>query len=562
MKKSLNILLIISNIISIAIIYPFILVFGLLKDFMGLADFESMPAEEVDKILNRTISSPEAAWPIFIFIALFLINSIIGIILIMKIKKYKVYAVSLFFFGGLGIANIFFLISYLTRSKKININIRVPKIVGASILATVPFFALIPLFMSISSSAVDKPTSVKEVVYSTNKKAPNLIEIFTDGFDYKAMEPLFSKDEGYKDFYSFPKFVTSGFLTNMSEPFINGGEEYTLWKYRSKHVGMSNNKAYADTYSKFFIPSLKKHMDYAGKNFSRNYFINPINLSISDNYTTQISGQPREIEKRINNLKVVNWAQTKNDNAGKFGVSNLSVGAQAYEWAGNHIKADSSANKGTRIYINDLMTHGPISTVKGGKYSLGPNEDFYKNTKNAITRYMDKLKAMKDKNGSVFDNSTIIIYGDHANHSRRTSKKDDKSGTEVLANRSYLMIKYAWDKNTLTNTMRDKSNRAIYAPYLNKIIDSAFNSKLGIKFLDDNSHFDLDPKKDFLTFIGYSPLAFYSHFVNSKVNGKVNYKLVVDDKVTVSGSAGITPGWFKYKEDKNFIENIFKKVRW
>ena len=223
-----------------------------------------------------------------------------------------------FFFGGLGIANIFLLVSYLTRNKKIDINIRVPKIVGASVLATMPFLALIPLFMSFSSSAVDKPTSVKEVVYSTNKKAPNLIEIFTDGFDYKAMEPLFSKDEGYKDFYSFPKFVTSGFLTNMSEPFINGGEEYTLWKHRSEHKGMTNGEAYADVYTKLFIPSLKKHISIAKKSFSHNYLVNPINLSASGNYTTQISGQPGEVEKQIPGLKVINWAQTKNDNAGKL----------------------------------------------------------------------------------------------------------------------------------------------------------------------------------------------------------------------------------------------------
>ena len=563
MKKIEKILFAISNVISIAVIYPFWLLIGYLREFMGLADFANMPAEEVDKILNRSASNFEVAFPLTIFILLFVTNAIIAVVIFMKFKKYKVYSGSLLFFGGLGIANVIFLISYLLKDKSFKSPIKMSKYVGVVALSVTPLISIYPIILAASNNTVDSATNVKTIVYSTKKDKVNLIEIFTDGFDHKAMNPLLQKDDAFNEFYAFPKYVTAGFLTNMSAPLIFGGPKYSLWQYRFDHHIKSHGITYGKIYSEAFMKSFVDHFKIDEKKFDKRYVINPIDLSVSDNYTKQISGQPKEIKKVLPDVEVVNWAQAKNDNAGLFGSSNLSVGNNIYKWSSEKITTNDNAKLGSRIMINDLMTHSPNNATNSGKYKVTGPENRYINAERQLSMYMNSLKNKKGKNGvSVFDNSLIIIYGDHADHSRRTFKNTDKDDLSIIANRSNMIIKYPSSSQSNPPSkpkhMTIINDRTIYAPHTNMIIQHALeNPADGVNFIKNNVNFKVD--RELLTFVGHHPEGFYSKFKTA------SSELLLDTAQVDKGTAPVSKlkhGWFIWRNDKTYLEDLFKKVEW
>ena len=164
---------------------------------------------------------------------------------------------------------------------------------------------------------------------------------------------------------------------------------------------------------------------------------------------------------------------------------------------------------------------------------------------------------MKGSNGvSVYDNSLIVVYGDHADHSRRTSKPGDALSEEVIANRSNLIIKYpkSLKHSSTKQKMTIIDDRAIYAPHLNQIINHALNTEDGVDFIKTNHNFN--PDRNFLTFMGPEPYAFTSKFVGDK-----EFINPSNSKLNAIKKGSLKLGWFEWDKDQSYIEELFKSVR-
>jgi len=133
---------------------------------------------------------------------------------------------------------------------------------------------------------------MKNIYYSTNKNSPNIIQIFTDGFDPELVADKLSNDKNLVDFNLFNKFVVAGAETSYSYPTIIGGLKYNNFTYENKlgnDIGARFGKI-----TKAFSENLNTH---PAKN---TYLLNTDSLTNKgESYWRSHSGDPAFVKKNI-----------------------------------------------------------------------------------------------------------------------------------------------------------------------------------------------------------------------------------------------------------------------
>ena len=116
-----------------------------------------------------------------------------------------------------------------------------------------------------------------------------------------------------------------------------------------------------------------------------------------------------------------------------------------------------------------------------------------------LKRVFDGLKKIKNNVTNVFDNSMIIVFGDHSSHQNNNGDHHE----------SAMMIKYPEDNNSNAQTsIKVVSDKVVYAPYINDIILEYFKNRTKLGQLFNNSNKFSQPNKEWPIFISNTKMAF------------------------------------------------------
>ena len=558
-RKTNKWLLLIATIVSVLSIIPFVFFVKSMITMFGVMDFGAMPADEVAEILNRNIYSAAFFVPTFFIILSILINaSISGYMLNHGVKGLeKSFAISNIVFGGLGFSLVFLIPSLLLKEHNYKEQKKYKYGFAAALIASV-LSIFISFILSFSLKGFDKPTKVSTIAFSLNEKTPNIIEIFSDGFDPRGMGNQIDKENKangknsiYKEFYGIDKFITAGLLTNDSFPSLMTGAKENDYKLRKEQEKEKISGSLLDyTYIHKFAKGTINHMKITGG--MNKYIINPIALTKSSLYNNQISGDVDYIKELDPSIKTVNWAQAKNENAGFMGTSRLSPDSQLYSWFNNHISG-TKGDKPARIFMEDLVTHEPTVSTENGTIKWDSSYKHPTRKYIALNNHLKKLflsfKKIKGNNTNVFDNSLIIIYGDHDDHSRKF--KEDKYG--IAGNRSFMLIKYPHETKSSYTKVTD---RAVYAPFINKIIEEGIKQGANrYDFIKTNKNFKAD--RTFATWGGPDSM-FLSKFSNDELVFNKDKNFLGNAYARLTNG----DGYFKYSKEQAYLDAINTKVGW
>lgn len=491
--------------LSILSIIPLTFVYIYFKDIMKLEDHRKVTPEEVDEILSRTITSAKFLVPAIFLFAIVIAQGVLAAFILKKSKSnwLKAFAITNVIFGGMGISNIFVIIDlFVKRKLKKSLFFKTLTFGGVTVATGLP---LIATAMWFTTNSPDKPTSVKSVILSTTRGKENVIEIFTDGFDPIKAKPLFEQDSTFNDFIAMDRMVTGGYLTESSYPQMMGGFERNPFELRSEFE--SNN---------YKIPGLEQRKDYdaylhdnfletvlnrlGSDNISRGYIANPDDLGYFPSYFQHVSGSPKKVIDRnndlikakadskaldstpVNNLEVVNWGQARDETTSGV-INNNQNNAAVYKWVSSHIQSSNKEATGSRIFMQDSLTHSPRTTDENAQLSFARVEETggssydvaYKGMHTAIHNFIEELK---NKNPEAFDNSLIVIYGDHSDHANVTPEpQDDSRGYEKA--HSQVLIKYPHTKTTpRSKDFLTDDKTPFFGPNLKNVISDYFNNKV------------------------------------------------------------------------------------
>lgn len=394
--------------------------------------------------------------------------------------------------------------------KKSHFNIQYKNLGLIFVNTVISFSILLTTGLLISNAIVAEKYSqyshnISNVNLSTQPGKENLILITLDSFDNFWTMPHFN-NSAFKDFYYFPNFVTPGFYTAESEKIIYSEEiGNNLWDKTLS--GYKINTA-ADVYtglgpSKFKM--LKKYSDYfnvttINEDFSKyanNEFINEINIKNTKKYGNKVFNDDLP-EKRMKNAL----------------IDNLKI-----------------SNDPGMIFWSFYPLHNPYFGDEEGNFSITKCNSVYQSYEmrnysssaefayNATKDLLVSLKNSSDTFGSIYDNSMIVLFGDHSSHSNFVPNEYSHVGTPIEKNHSSLMIKYphtslAGDKPVVVDDI------AIYAAHLQKIIDHYFANKNTdqIDWMRNNPNFAIDRK--FLTYTSYW-MGMYGYYTQFDSNGQL-----------------------------------------
>lgn len=461
-----------------------------------LMTFDGQDPDFVDSILSYSVTTP-AFLVAVIFFTIFLIAqySIAAYFIVKgKTKQEKTFGRLNLIIGGL-IFSPLYLLYVVIRNKEVKAKEhKVRTGVKVAALAITPVVAIAPIIPLVLYQGLDKPTTrVKNVAFSTKQGAENIIEIFTDGFDPYLTGPLLEADPKLKDFSIMTKFVTSGAETSYSFPTLMAGlEDYNTFK--SNDV-MGNSSSMTDLYASLFGTTISKHLlNDKSVDYKKPYLINLTGVMDNGSYMSSVSGDPKSMDKDFDaeahkqniqdaQVQYVNWGQAKNEVATPFGVAPYGTDQMYYEWLHRKSVINDSATVGTRLLLQEDLAHSPSITGEEGQLTFATGhkdgEDITKTRaakalKHNFDRLVDDLKALKDANGSVYDNSLILIYGDHSNHANPLPHPGNGVNSEKY--HSLAMVKYPHEENT-TSSLPTKFEHPFYGPYINKLIESYEASK-------------------------------------------------------------------------------------
>lgn len=518
LKNKLNVIILIGSVLSLI---PLIVLVHNALDLLRTANIGVENEKFIKDVLSRTIMY----WPnisaLAIGLVVWTINSVISAWAIHTKKIRPVFAYTSLLFGGLAI-HLFVVLGYWIGSKT-KLSDKKIKIRASVITISTLVFAIIPVAafsLAISKKSFDDPFVGKKVEISFDEKNPNMIEIFSDGFDKRFSEEI-ENDQTLKDFYIFDKFQTEGVLTHITVPTLYDGFSRNNPFSIALNKGITNSREYVDyVYGGHWLETGIEHL--SDKNFP--YFgqrtvINPITLSSNGVYGATSSGTPESIMKMDPQLNVTNWSGARDENSGKWGISNYSPDMNSMEWLNRNLTTANNGQKGARVFIPNLITHRPFMNNSSGNFST-ENISYEQNKKalfGSFEKLVSVLKSMKNPNakhladGSIdpnekiknaYDNTLIIIYGDHASHEEIFDEKNngvyDDLASRVRKTESLMMIKYPQVENP---TNRIKSNRYVYSGQLNSIITDYYSNNIGNKMAInyfDNSKFDNVPRPAFI----------------------------------------------------------------
>ncbi len=531
----------------------------------GVMDFGNMPADKVEKIMGKSIHSAIFLYPTIILVTSVVINGGLGAyMLAMKVKGLeKAFAITSMIFGGFAIPIILFFISLFTKKKTKQTKIRKWPLYTAFGIATVSPLAM--MAFGFSAKGLDSPTDLKSVKLSLDVNKPNLIEIFTDGFDNKLVNEQFKDMQSapnifetqwdtFNQFYGIEKFITAGGLTNDSFPSLVGGDDATNFNFEEQRLIDAPDKTLLNyVYSERFVNLTVDHMNQIG--LQNKYIINPIGLSDSTSYATQISGDVDYIKSVAPDFNVLNWGQAKRDNAGAFGISNKSPDSQIYNWLGDHMESSTEA---AHIYLEDLFTHSPNMAKEDGTISW--NSEFgnegrkIRTSLNHLAQLFEDLKSVSNGTTNAFENSMIVIYGDHHDHS---SPDRDENGI-IQENRSFAMIKYPVTNTPTKAAYTPVSDYAVWSPHIQKIIENGLTPSGGYDFIKTNPNFAAD--RNFVTFSGVQ--GYYSHFAKASSTELTNGFSPTQSVHNFPGINVDAENLIHYEDNKANLADVLAPVRW
>ena len=447
--------------------------------------------DEVDSVFRSISKSPllitGISISLFIY-ALSMLHSYMGY----KMGKFerKMFSISSLF-GGIGIHLFFIKKRVKDKESKKRIYMKKASLV-TSILSISALIIIQPilLFYYVFSNSLESEYSFQKISFSTIQGNENLIEIFSDGLDRKNNKDNFVNDAHFKDFVYFDKFMQGGPLTDISLPITWGGfAKYNLLANKIKLHNQHDKDYESEAYSKYFYESLvNEHFKNDKTYFNKTTLINPVNVSRSKSYATSTTGDVRELKK--DGINGINWVTARESLKGSFGISKSSPDLISYKWLRSNKSSNiNNSKKGARVMINDMFTHRPYLIGKEGSSLRIHQDDSYSNKAVPvnIAKTIDFLKRQKDSHGnSVYDNSMIVIYGDHHSHSNHVVNPNDASDNEFGESRSMLFVKYPRSVQQQIKIINDK---LIYSGQLNAIIEDYFksNRSLGSKYQYDNS---------------------------------------------------------------------------
>ena len=520
------------------LILPIILFFDRAKYSLSMINIDGTDPDDMDKILSYSINTPIFLIAVIIFFIFFILQIIIAVYLISKgtTKFEKRFGKLTFIFGGLGITSIYALIHKLRKTESKPVVVKSSnKTLKIGVMIATPLLlagAIVPFAMY---KGYDKATHMKNVEYSTVTSKQNLIEVFTDGFDPEQMLSYLTTGEESKfleDFNVFSKYVAPGGETGYSIPSILDGMKSNTFDTKIK-----NKNATIATLTGGLTDHFLNHMNVIEKTVDQSkakkltgdnrYLLNMDGLADGSTYMKSHSGDASFIHGRDmishskNQLNLLNWAQAKEDTANDFGFTSSAPQSIYYDWAATHSEVATGSNiKPAHLFLREGITHsarvtdsdGTVSFKTGGTASI---DAAVAGLKHGINKFLQNLKDLKGSNGiSVYNNSMIIFYGDHANHHVPMPHPGNKN--EPKKYHSLAMIKYP---NTATTKHPSSvvNTHPFYGAYMNEVIAHWYTNKAtkmnDIDFINTNDNF-----KDGREMIGfYGEEAQYMHFDNNEL---------------------------------------------
>lgn len=484
-------------IMSLLSLVPLIFFYLQASAIAGMSDVANANDGYIKETLSLSLSNIKILIPFVIGVFVWVVNTAISAYAISKGKIRFLYGFASSILGGLGIHFVISLI-YLIDFKKAKPN----RIVVASI-ASISSVALVvaPLAIIVPKKTFESPVIGKQIKVSFNKSNPNLIEIFSDGLDLHSNAEVILDNPNLKDFYNFENYSTAGAPTHLSKTMLNSGfENYNPFKVLHDY-NIQSNEEYSDkVYGELFLETGISHMHNLESSFSSRNLINPLNYADSSAYGMGVSSNPAAIVKRDPSLNITNWSGARDANAGSWGISDKAPDSASYEWLSKNIIGDQQTDKGARIYIGDLLTHRSFSNSSTNTYSTFnfSRNDQVNNWVENISNVINSLRNIKNSANhpsneadDAYDNSMIIIYGDHASHDFIPTAGATDEDNKVRKAESALLIKYPGaNANTNNRIVRD---RAVWGPQLNEIIEDGIKNHRSnpLEFFNDHK-FDLD----------------------------------------------------------------------
>lgn len=392
---------------------------------------------------------------------------------------------------------------------------------------------------------------IPNLSFSTKPGEENLIEICVDSMDRIYTSPFFL-NSSFKDFYYFTKFVTPGFFTAESEKIIyseNLLNDFwqTDWSQKSKYSWseISNIDHWLDV---TMSASKAKHISNSN-HFNNIHLINDIpNRSVLNHNFDALNVTP--------NINYISNEMTKFDTVGRFGVTKNSQEKNNIEFIKNHMTISDGAS---RLMYSPITLHNPSRVDKYGNYSLfagnNTNNSSYMNNYNIPAEWLmsiigdlfNNMKSLSNEFGNVYDNSMIVIFGDHSSHSNLSPNLNTNVGDELLKNRSPLLIKFPHTRLNGTGP-EVVDDVAVYAPFLSKIEEHYFDAHDDtLAWMRSNSNFNIDRK-----FISYAPWPLGGQGFISEFNG---------DKLESANSLSGSNIIFSDDSDK-YIQEVLQEISW
>ncbi len=479
---------------SLLSLIPFIFLMNIVMAQLASATFNGVTPEELDYIFNKTILTWDILTPFSIGIFTWIANAYFSIHFLNKKFINNTYAFTTLVLGGIGIHLLLWAIIEL--KKKLNIkpfNFR--KILWkahAVFMALISLF-IIPIFSTLRKDNPNSPIEGHPIHLSLDSKHPNIIEIFSDGLFRRSQTYPMSQEKALKDFSIYNKFISLSGSTYSTVPSIWGN----LGKYNQIAI---ESKLHNETYvhasqTRNFFDSFVEHVgaqtDPKGIYKNNINLINPINITKKTGYNEGVAGSISDIKRLKPNWNITNWSGAR-DFIG-MGINNHSPDVMAYKWLNTHIIA-SHGNKPARVYISDLITHPPILNNRDGTFKLGSStrKDQWYVVRQNLINLVQSLKLIKDQNGrTAYDNTLIIMYGDHKDHTFSIKNKKGFAHTAV-SSESLLLIKYPHTTNKHAKVVND---RVVYSPQINVIMKNIIDNPNNNTFIEKNKMFEKNSER-------------------------------------------------------------------
>lgn len=510
--------------LSLLSLLPIVFWIWNMEDLAKIADVKVVNEKLIKDTLSKNIDKFSIWFPFMIGLIVWIANSVLSALWLHKKQINAFYAYTSLILGGLGL-HVFILV-FLTfkkdAKKEKKENSKSSKVIAVAGISSLSALVVVPFVAVEVTKHPDSPSYADPIEVSLDENNPNLFEIFSDGFDRGMQREGIESDQNFKDFNFFNRFMTAGTNTHKSLPVLWGGRDYNYFNIMNEH-NLNPSNAQSEVYGKYFLEAGIKHV-YSG-DFDQRTLGNTQNFSDNPGYFAVYSGTAHSVKEMHPDLNINNWSGARDSVYGKWGISNASADKACYEWMGNNIKI-SSNSKGARILTDDLITHRSFQLDANGNYSLHnfSDEDQQKNLTNIVSNLITKLKSVKKvingKEISAYDNSMIVIYGDHSTHGLATNE-GLKMNDDVRHAESLLMIKYP---NKSYNKLNVVNDRYVYASELNGIISHYFNNR-NEEPMDyfKNSKFDNKPRPVFFEDDRYVMVEWKDA---TNINSKLGQKIV------------------------------------